>query len=95
MRTILSGIITTTVTALLTSWLIATPSYADTFGTGANTFTINFVNIGNPGDPGDYAPPFGDKHYTSGFGYVAYNYRMGVTEVPQELDRQGNKSGHD
>src|SRR6185503_11921220 len=63
--------------------LIGMPAKADTFGTGANAFTIDFVSIGNPGNPGDWGPPFGDRHYTSGFGYVPYNYRMAVTEVPQ------------
>ena len=26
---------------------------ADTFGSGANTFNIDFVHIGNPGNPAD------------------------------------------
>jgi len=63
--------------------LITTQSRADTFGIGANAFTIDFVNIGNPGSPGDWGPPTGGRQYTSGFGYVPYTYRMAVTEVPQ------------
>ena len=46
-------------------------SYADTFGSGANSFDIDFVTIGNPGNPPD----------TTGVpnpaGSVPYVYRMG------------------
>ena len=35
-------------TGMLT--LIAVSAEADTFGNGANAFTIDFVNIGNPGN---------------------------------------------
>ena len=46
-------------------------SYADTFGSGANQFTINFVNIGHAGNVAD----------STGYGDVGYNYRMGKYEV--------------
>jgi hypothetical protein len=56
---------------LLSFWLAAVYflcagiSRADTFGSGANTFSIDFVTIGNPGNPPDANPnpagtiPFG------------------------------------
>jgi formylglycine-generating enzyme len=54
---------------------------ADTFGTGANAFIIDFVTIGNAGNANDSVA--GGGAYYSPYGGVAYNYRMGVTEVPQ------------
>ena len=55
---------------------------ADTFGSGANAFTIDFVDIGNPGNTDDAGA--GGGSYSSPYGGVAYTYRMGVTEVPQD-----------
>jgi len=42
---------------------------ADTFGTGANQFTLDFVPIS------------GDTNPTSGYGIVNYSYRMGTYEI--------------
>lgn len=44
---------------------------ADTFGTGANQFTIDFVNIYNAGNAGD----------STGYGAVSYNYSIGKYEI--------------
>ena len=63
--------------------LASSSTHADTFGSGTDTFTIDFATIGNITDGGDWGVPFGDRLYTSGFGYVPYFYRMGATEVPQ------------
>jgi formylglycine-generating enzyme len=46
---------------------------ADSFGSGGNTFNIEFVNIGNPSNAAD----------TTGYGAVSYNYRMGKYAVSQ------------
>jgi hypothetical protein len=59
----------------------AIPS-ADTFGTAANTFTIAFVDIGNPGNADDAGA--GGGMYSSPYGGVPYTYRVAVTEVPQD-----------
>jgi formylglycine-generating enzyme required for sulfatase activity len=52
---------------------------ADTFGSGANTFEIEFVPIGNPGNPAD----------TTGTpdpaGQVAYAYRMSKYEISEDM----------
>lgn len=48
---------------------------ADTFGSGANSFTINFVTIGNAGNADD----------TTGYGGVNYSYSMAVNEVSQSM----------
>ena len=51
---------------------------ADTFGTGANGFTLDFVPIGNAGNGNDAG-----GSDTASFGGVAYDYRMGVNEISQ------------
>ena len=38
---------------VLAATLLVAGSYADTFGTGQNQFSIDFVTIGNAGNPGD------------------------------------------
>jgi hypothetical protein len=49
---------------------------ADTFGTGANGFTLDFVAVGNAGNGNDAG--------TGGsYGGVAYDYRVGVNEISQ------------
>ena len=48
---------------------------ADEFGSGVNRFTMEFVSIGNVGNGDD----------VTGYGGVSYGYRMGVTEVAQEV----------
>ena len=40
--------------------LIVTSAHADTFGSGGNAFTIDFVNIGNLGNVDDVNNPFGN-----------------------------------
>ena len=45
----------------------------DTFGSGANQFTLNFVTVGNPGNAND----------STGYGGVSYNYNIGVYDVSQ------------
>ena len=83
-------------THLLTSaftigWLIATPTQADTFGSGADAFTIDFVPIGNAGN-GDN-PSSGIGVYSSPYGGVAYDFRMGVTEVPEDWINKATNLG--
>lgn len=60
---------------------------ADTFGSGTNTFDIEFVTIGNPGNPAD----------TSGnpnpAGSVAYRYRMGKFEISRSMVEKANAEG--
>ena len=48
---------------------------ADEFGSGVNRFTMEFVSFGNVGNGDD----------VTGYGGVSYGYRMGVTEVAQEV----------
>jgi len=55
----------------------------ETFGSGANQFTIDFVEIGNPGNAAD----------TLGVGSVAYNYNLGKYEVNRDMVFKANTSG--
>jgi len=54
---------------------------ADTFGTGLNGFTLDFVPIGNAGNGNDTGA---GGSYSTPHGGVAYDYRMGVNEISQE-----------
>jgi len=60
---------------------------ADTFGSGANTFTIDFVNVGNAGNANDVGPNGGP------YGGVAYDFRMGTYEVSEDMITKANAEG--
>lgn len=58
---------------------------ADSFGSGANSFTIEFVTIGQAGNPPDAPPnPAGD---------VPYVYRIGKYEVSERMIDAANALG--
>jgi len=54
-----------------------------TFGSGANTFGIDFLNIGNAGNAAD----------TTTYGAVPYAYRMGKYEISQDAITKATASG--
>jgi hypothetical protein len=62
-------------------------SWGDTFGSGANTFHIEFVTIGNPGNAAD------DVSANPDFaGSVSYTYRIGKFEVSRDMvDKANNR----
>jgi hypothetical protein len=62
---------------------------ADTFGTGANQFTIEFVAIGNPGNP----PDTGDNPNPAA-GAVGYVYNMGKFEVSRDMVAKASTEGN-
>lgn len=62
--------------------LLTASVHADTFGSGGNTFSIDFVTIGNAGNADDAGA--GGGLYSSPYGGVSYVYQMGVTEVSQD-----------
>lgn len=67
----------------------ALPAQADFFGNVLNAFTIDFVTVGNPGNPSD--GPAGGGLYSAPYGGVGYAFRMSVTEVAQEwIDKAMN-----
>lgn len=59
--------------------------HADTFGTGSNTFQIDFVAIGNPGNPPDANP--------NPAGAVGYEYRIGKYEISEQMIDKANAEG--
>ena len=71
--------------------LIVLPSRADTFGGGTESFTIDFVEIGNPGNADDTGE--GSGIYSTPYGGVGYNYRMGITEVPHDWITKARRLG--
>ena len=56
---------------------------ADTFGSGTNTFDINFVTVGNAGNSAD----------TTTYGAVPYQYRVGTYEISQNAITKATASG--
>lgn len=58
-------------TILVCLLVVVNIASADTFGSGANQFSIDFVNIGNAGNAAD----------TTSHGAVGYNYRIGKYEI--------------
>ena len=60
---------------------------ADTFGSGANTFDIEFVTIGNPGNAADTT---GNPNPA---GSVPYTYRMGKFEISEQMIDKANALG--
>ena len=65
--------------------------HADTFGSGPNAFTIDFVNIGNAGNENDAGA--GGGLYSSSYGGVPYAYRMGTFEIAQDAITKAAASG--
>jgi formylglycine-generating enzyme required for sulfatase activity len=68
--------------------------HADTFGSGLNTFTIDFASVGNAGNGSDVNNPYpngGDGG--TPYGGVAYNFRIGTYEISQDQIDKATASG--
>jgi len=61
------------------------PAVADTFGSGASSFDIEFVTIGNPANPPDANP--------NPAGAVPYSYRIGKYEISEQMIDKANALG--
>ena len=59
----------------------------ETFGSGANAFTMDFVTIGNPGNVAD------TMGYPHTIGSVAYTYNLGKYEVSRDQINKANAAG--
>lgn len=74
-------------TLLALGYCCGSAIFADTFGSGANSFNIDFVTIGNPGNPAD----------TTGkpnpAGSVDYIYRMGKYEISRDMINKASAEG--
>ncbi|MCI0333897.1 MAG: formylglycine-generating enzyme family protein [Planctomycetes bacterium] len=77
--------------AILLAALVVTssadPAWSDTFGSGANTFDIEFVTIGNPGNVADTT---GNPNPA---GSVAQAYRIGQFEISEQMIDKANTLG--
>lgn len=71
--------------AVLVGMVAASPSHADTFGTGANSFEIELVMIGSPGNPPD--------GFLNPAGAVPYTYRIGKYEISEQMIEMANVLG--
>lgn len=87
------SLITRTGLVVLAGIALVTPAFAaatttDTFGSGGNLFTMDFVNVGNPGNGPD------SSMYTNlDQGSVDYTYRMGSYEVSEDMINKANSAG--
>ena len=77
--------------ALLAAAFLITPHvHADSFGSGGNAFTIDFVTIGNPGNPVDTGTT---GLYFSPYGAVSTTFQMGKYEVSEDMIDKANTLG--
>jgi hypothetical protein len=67
--------------------LLRNSALADTFGTGVNTFNIDFVTIGNPGNSADTT---GNPNPA---GSVSNSYRIGKFEISEQMISKANALG--
>jgi hypothetical protein len=79
--------------ALVSAALTLTSARADSFGSGGNAFTIDFVTIGNPGNANDAAFDNTFPGYSSPYGGVGYEYRMGKYEISEDMIAKANTLG--
>ena len=77
----------TALTALCFAGLAVTSAHADNFGSGGNQFIIDFVPIGDPGNPVDTGTT---GSYFSSYGAVGYTFRMGTYEVSRDMITKAN-----
>ena len=70
---------------------VAVPGRADSFGSGADTFTITFAGVGNPGNADDAG--VGGGIYSSPYGGVAYSYGIAMYEVSLDQITKATNSG--
>ena len=77
----------TLLSAVLLCYVLAHRAAADTFGSGAKGFEIEFVDIGNPGNIADTT---GDPISA---GSVPYSYRIGKYEISEQLIEKANALG--
>ena len=70
--------------------LTLTAARADSFGSGANAFNIDFVTIGNPGNPLDTGTT---GLYSTPYGAVGYTYQMGTYEISEDMIDKANTVG--
>jgi len=68
---------------LLAGASVNAQTITQTFGSGADAFSIDFVEVGNPGNAAD----------STGFGSVAYTYSLGKFEISRGQIEKANAAG--
>ncbi len=81
--------ICTTFAILALTLIFSSTVYADPFGSGLNSFDIEFVTIGDAGNPADEG--VGDN--PADVGSVDQVYRIGKYEVSEEMVNKANSEG--
>jgi formylglycine-generating enzyme required for sulfatase activity len=69
------------------STICSAQTISETFGSGANTFTMDFVTIGNPGNAAD------TTGNPSPAGAVAFSYNIGKHEVSRDMVLKASTAG--
>ena len=72
---------------ILTLLCVCTHATADTFGSGANQFEIEFVEIGDPGNDADMTG------FPNPAGSVDYIYNIGMFEVSRDMVKKASTEG--
>lgn len=72
---------------LLLSTITSAQSITQTFGSGANVFSIDFVEIGNPGNPANTTSS------PNPVGSVPYIYNLGKYEISRDIVTKANALG--
>ena len=67
-----------------------TTARADTFGSGGNAFTIDFVTIGDPGNANDSGTT---GIFFTPYGGVGSTFQMGTYEVSEDMINKANAEG--
>jgi len=73
------------------SCLASAQTLTETFGTGANVFSIDFVGIGNPNNAPDPATIY--PGLASPLGAVSYTYNIGRYEISRDIVTKANALG--
>ena len=66
--------------------LSITTASIDTFGSGSNGFSIDFVSVGNAGNPGDV-------NSRNNYGSVPYDYMISTYEISQDIISKATAGG--
>ena len=69
------------------SGLVSAQTLTETFGSGANAFTMDFVTIGNPGNAADTS---GEPNPA---GSVSYVFNLGKYEISRDIIQKANLAG--
>lgn len=67
---------------------------ADSFGSNANSFVLEFVSIGHPGNPDDTVMDIGDPSAYAGIGSIDYTFNISKYEISRDIVTKANTEGN-